>query len=932
MTTEKRGEQFLDRIKLTTGTHFTVPLWFVVRPLNAAVGHRPCNPKAVSQLPSYRGLCSTSLESRRVRRTVRSSAVGVPMRVPVLHRSGLNPKGVAVRRSGRRTWRSERFRGLSSLRSAHGRESKRSLGKKGQRGFGVTASWARGGLLCPGYTRCHVQPSVLHLFHLVSETEVKEKKRLKTSEEFSDEQPHSPILKGEDIQALAIRLEDLEKLRTPQPPQEKAPGLTRVLVKRRLPQEEERKMVRVVVARPIPPGTPVVPLDYTGLGGPRFDAKGMILPHSILGSLEDFRKEMETRGEMELARRVPVRPASCPVASAMQKVDTPEPLSPPDQQVHALRHWKHHMNERRRQQDFLSQVLDKPVQNLLMNQSSRFRETQEERELISRGLPALLFGQAFCGGSEFWNIPKRIGDELSGIMATLTQTERGNPEPIAHIGLPRRIREESGSVFPDDSPSVFQTWDHSLYLQQRRQELKEVLKDLDFNQPDRSLLGRLPFLAGCVARCPSASLLSPFCRDALVQEDDVPIGGVLVPALRFCGQPARWTGSPSSHRGELGIAARLTFEAPTGRRASSNLELQNEGNTALYYSWKRLALPHSYPEMRRVTSAQRFYFNGSTGVILPGETRRIQFIFKSTTAGIFKEMWGLNTHPVLLGGALVRVTLWGVALCQDKNAERRQALQLIDALRPPERPRSPAELYVTEEQHFHTLNPKAERLAPGSSGAGRKGCRSGANPHVLVHPPSLHFHHSTVEQLKRLWGQATGWAEPVKGNIPPEPLSWDLSVSSLRQALLTMPEGDCKEEALVQFNALLVELHGRPQQAPPLSPHAIGPVNGRSVSTASGRFASHRLVVAEGMMLELHSVKRKVHEDKRPGKPEKEPEKEPVSKSNSPEAEPLRTPTEQVDFALKEKVRRHLHRQVHVLMEALVDSLCELLDEAQSSE
>ncbi|XP_029107940.1 MYCBP-associated protein [Scleropages formosus] len=828
-----------------------------------------------------------------------------------------------------------------------------------------------------------------------------EKKRLKTSEEFSDEQPHSPILKGEDIQALAIRLEDLEKLRTPQPPQEKAPGLTRVLVKRRLPQEEERKMVRVVVARPIPPGTPVVPLDYTGLGGPRFDAKGMILPHSILGSLEDFRKEMETRGEMELARRVPVRPASCPVASAMQKVDTPEPLSPPDQQVHALRHWKHHMNERRRQQDFLSQVLDKPVQNLLMNQSSRFRETQEERELISRGLPALLFGQAFCGGSEFWNIPKRIGDELSGIMATLTQTERGNPEPIAHIGLPRRIREESGSVFPDDSPSVFQTWDHSLYLQQRRQELKEVLKDLDFNQPEIDGLEVIgssgAFTSVTAERCPLLEEEAPHEEegseqhkenlDALVQEDDVPIGGLLVPALRFCGQPALWTGSPSSHRGELGIAARLTFEAPTGRRASSNLELQNEGNTALYYSWKRLALPHSYPEMRRITSAQRFYFNGSTGVILPGETRRIQFIFKSTTAGIFKEMWGLNTHPVLLGGALVRVTLWGVALCQDKNAERRQALQrdllrkeavfvcrrllteLIDALRPPERPRSPAELYVTEEQHFHTLNPK------------------------------LHFHHSTVEQLKRLWGQATGWAEPVKGNIPPEPLSWDLSVSSLRQALLTMPEGDCKEEALVQFNALLVELHGRPQQAPPLSPHAIGlqlwrelldglvseamwqrqmlglpetdswgedtyvkpkrhsatplhsdaadklrkeerkagaPHNGEKKAELpqekDEKKGAVRHSAKDKSTEELHSVKRKVHEDKRPGKPEKEPEKEPVSKSNSPEAEPLRTPTEQVDFALKEKVRRHLHRQVHVLMEALVDSLCELLDEAQSSE
>ena len=43
-----------------------------------------------------------------------------------------------------------------------------------------------------------------------------EKKRLKVSEDFSsclsEEQPQSPTLKGEDIQALAIRPEDLEKV------------------------------------------------------------------------------------------------------------------------------------------------------------------------------------------------------------------------------------------------------------------------------------------------------------------------------------------------------------------------------------------------------------------------------------------------------------------------------------------------------------------------------------------------------------------------------------------------------------------------------------------------------------------------------------------------------------------------------------------------
>ncbi|KAL4648705.1 MYCBP-associated protein [Arapaima gigas] len=826
-----------------------------------------------------------------------------------------------------------------------------------------------------------------------------EKKRLKTSEEFSDEQPHSPILKGEDIQALAIRLEDLEKLRTPQPPKEKTPVMTQVLVKRRRPQEEERKMVKVVVARPFPPDTPVIPLNYTDFGGPRFDTKGMLLPHSILGSLEDFKKEMEARGELELAKLLSEYPASRPSVAPMENVDIPERLSPPDQQVHALHHWQHHMSERQRQQDFLSQVLHKPVQHLLMNQSSRFRETQEQRELISRGLPALLFGQAFCGGSEFWNIPQRIGDELSGLMATLTQTERGNPEPVAHIGLPRRILEESGSLFPETSPSMYQTWDHSLYLQQRCQELKEVLKDLDFNQPEidaLEVIGSSRVFTSVTAehrplqdeeqREEEQEGSGPHKEhlDPPVPFADISRNATLIPALRFCGQPARWIGSSSSHRGELGIAARLTFEVPAGQQASSYLELQNDGNTAVYYSWQRLALPYSHPEMRRINSTQHFYFNSSPGVILPRTMRCIQFIFKSTTAGIFKEMWGLNTHPVLLGGALMRITLWGVSLYQDKNAEQREALQrdllrkeavfvcrqllteLIRTLHPPPRPCSPMELFITEEERFHTFNPQ------------------------------LHYLHSTVEQLKHLWVEAVQGVEPGKGDAPPKLLEWDLSVSSLRQVLLALPEGDYKEEVLAHFNTLLVELYHPPQRPPPLSRQLVGlqlwrelldrlvseamwhrrmlglpetDLWGEEIYMKSKRHSNTPLHFDIGDKLrkggmahngekraeapqekeerkgavrhstkdksteELHTTKKKFHEDKRPGKLDKEPDKEPVSKSNSPEVEPLKTPTEQEDFAEKEKLRRHLHRQVHVLLEALVDSLCELLgEEAQSSE
>lgn len=65
-----------------------------------------------------------------------------------------------------------------------------------------------------------------------------------------------------------------------------------------------------------------------------------------------------------------------------------------------------------------------------------------------------------------------------------------------------------------------------------------------------------------------------------------------------------------------------------------------------------------------------------SGVILPGETRKFSFLFKSERAGIFSESWGFRTHPLLLGGALLQVTLWGFAACEDKLADLRENLEV----------------------------------------------------------------------------------------------------------------------------------------------------------------------------------------------------------------------------------------------------------------
>lgn len=132
-------------------------------------------------------------------------------------------------------------------------------------------------------------------------------------------------------------------------------------------------------------------------------------------------------------------------------------------------------------------------------------------------------------GSEFWNLPQRLGDELSGITATLTRTQRGDLQAIARITQPQSTRLESGthgcglepfslralvrssdgSMFPEScgrkvgmvnlpiiklcvcvgvgnlEGSGSRAWSRSQYLSEVQQELQGVLTDQIFSTPVR---------------------------------------------------------------------------------------------------------------------------------------------------------------------------------------------------------------------------------------------------------------------------------------------------------------------------------------------------------------------------------------------------------------------------------------------------------------
>ncbi|XP_072240547.1 MYCBP-associated protein [Leuresthes tenuis] len=545
-------------------------------------------------------------------------------------------------------------------------------------------------------------------------------------------------------------------------------------------------------------------LNNTGPEGLRFDDHGMVLPHSILGGLEDFRSYLQTKGETDLVKRIPksLRDLTSE-ATGRPSINIVQREISSDQrnfQSNALQQWDKHMKHRRLQQDLLSYLLDRPLENLLMNQTNHFREIQEQKEILSQVMPLIHSGYGYRVGSEFWSLPQRYGDEVSGITATLTQAELGRQKPVTHVGIPNSIRQELGISSAGTVHPASRTWDQNAYLQHQYQEQREVLQNLDIKKPDISGLevigsGKLDgFIT--VRRSPSLEkeeeekdhkqMKEKF--DPLAQFDDVQGEALLIPALRFCGELASWTGNSTSSQGEVGISATIIFEAQTGEKATSHLELHNEGNTAIFYGWQPLTVPHSFPHLSSQTKTMHFYFNSSSGVIRPGDTKRVEFIFKSEKPGIKTELWQLNTHPVLLQGAAMQIKLRGVALCQDKTADQRLYIEkklekivvgktcrsivyeVLRRVHSPKKPSSPAELYITEEQQFKNKNPK------------------------------LQYFDQPVQDLKRLWNEVN------------QACTWDLSVDTLRQVVLSLPDekktldSPTKEESLAQLNSVVLQL------------------------------------------------------------------------------------------------------------------------------
>ena len=67
---------------------------------------------------------------------------------------------------------------------------------------------------------------------------------------------------------------------------------------------------------------------------------------------------------------------------------------------------------------------------------------------------------------------------------TLTKTEQGYPRPVEHIGIPKSVRQEKGWFWPPyHTTPVHYPWHKNPYLEERREQLQDVIRELDPHKP-----------------------------------------------------------------------------------------------------------------------------------------------------------------------------------------------------------------------------------------------------------------------------------------------------------------------------------------------------------------------------------------------------------------------------------------------------------------
>eukprot|EP00041_Stephanoeca_diplocostata_P017755 m.364726 g.364726 ORF g.364726 m.364726 type:complete len:795 (-) comp20808_c0_seq58:611-2995(-) len=438
--------------------------------------------------------------------------------------------------------------------------------------------------------------------------------------------------------------------------------------------------------------------------------EGGLIPHSIIGSVDDFQNASNS---------------DIPVRSASGLVPVPRPPSPvlqPESEHEAMQRWheqrqlRHFKNwettekKWKRQQEYLQSQLAGTTKRsgLCMESLSAHRKLLEAREKMDIVLsdPAVMpqneCGKGYRVRTEWWaqgevrsksqlrtTLPRHAQPGTALACDTFEYIGRptlgSNRAPSSYALVDGASSDDGGDGVSDDP------FARSDYFKARSGSIAQAIQEHFPHTPqtaELAVVGRA-IAPGSTDGATGSSVvdLGRGCGIAGVDvllEDETQTSS---PRHSFDDGAAASPGFPTDILGDVtGPQLRcygnepadagpyVTFVTPAGQRQRQTLTFENLGTTVLFLQWYRHAQQNDLGVHEAVT--QRFFFDSQPLVLLPGDCRTLPVDFMSGTSGVFLSTWGLTVSPALTDGSgQVRtpvVSMCGTAVAADKLAPGRQ--------------------------------------------------------------------------------------------------------------------------------------------------------------------------------------------------------------------------------------------------------------------
>eukprot|EP01135_Chromosphaera_perkinsii_P011600 Nk52_evm39s2449 gene=Nk52_evmTU39s2449 len=587
-------------------------------------------------------------------------------------------------------------------------------------------------------------------------------------------------------------------------------------------------------------------MQMTTVKSPRFDRRGRAIGYSILGTTEEFEKvsnRKETVGECMEYEHVGSEQETDQVLAHdnlenakqfVQELSTKdaeerkrqlEEMSIHDRftalrDENALHLWRKRVAEWKKQQNLVGSSVNKHTGDLVMNSSEGYRKLMEKRTLLERAIPLYESGNA-----SFFKNPDRIGSDLYGIHVSQTKTQKGRPTVLYSEDRPDAIKEEMG--LEGDSGRVMKDgefkfkWEEAKYFLERQEKMESILKGLHPHSPDISNLNvtgeskaRLELVDGLLDGL-------DLIKEEEGGESEMEYGesDKYMHSWRAISKTNSLNGGRSSTNNQYTemivdfpclqfMDNRINLEAQVGKVTVNYLMMRNIGSSTLFMNWKRIYSDNNFGVPFADDGIQRMFFESKDGTILPGEEVKFPIMFKSCSAGIFTEIWRLETTPKTQN-KVPDIILRGVAHTGDLFAKQRQCLLsdlkervkttciseilegIIRNVRPRVPPPSRPDKQLLEELCFIEKNTETELFCSWEM---------------------LHSLQSLAETGNRIlfldsWKKENRGTEEEAYQSPLFPSKpWDLSLSTLNTILNAIPEGmddNTREDMLTTMNVVI---------------------------------------------------------------------------------------------------------------------------------